>query len=320
MHIIDNLKSSTVLVEDNTSEVSYRMFFTMIDGSVCNVVSGTNSTQMCYICRATPKMMNSKLVNSLSPNVEFYKLGLSTLHCWIRSFECLPHIAYRLNVKTWQVRGETAKKNFAETKCKVQNAFKEKMGLLVDIPKPGFGSTNDGNTARRFFGNPELSSEITGIDLSLIINLSIILKIISCGKEINISKFTTLVNEIKSIYLKNYSWYYMPISLHKLLVHGPEIISFFITPIGQLSEEALEGRHKDVRYFREHHTRKTSRCDTNKDLMKMILLSSDPYLSHIRKNTRIKSKKLDKSVEEYLVVKETELPIPSDSTDSDEDL
>ncbi|EFN79904.1 hypothetical protein EAI_01958, partial [Harpegnathos saltator] len=36
-------------------QVSHNMLFTMIDGSICNVISGTNSTQTCYICGATPK-------------------------------------------------------------------------------------------------------------------------------------------------------------------------------------------------------------------------------------------------------------------------
>lgn len=42
------------------------------------------------------------------------------------------------------------------------------MGLIVDKPKPVYGSTNDGNTARRFFQNPELSAKITGIVKELI--------------------------------------------------------------------------------------------------------------------------------------------------------
>ena len=41
------------------------------------------------------------------------------------------------------------------------------MGLIVDQPKPGFGNTNDGNTARRFFQNAEKSAEITKIDVNL---------------------------------------------------------------------------------------------------------------------------------------------------------
>lgn len=31
------------------------------------------------------------------------KFGLSTLHCWIRFFECLLHLSYRLDFKKWQV-------------------------------------------------------------------------------------------------------------------------------------------------------------------------------------------------------------------------
>ncbi|GFR29389.1 hypothetical protein TNCT_592631, partial [Trichonephila clavata] len=38
------------------------------------------------------------------------------------------------------------------------------MGLLADAPKAGFGTSNDGNTARAFFRNPEIASSITGID------------------------------------------------------------------------------------------------------------------------------------------------------------
>jgi len=35
---------------------------------------------------------------------KYFKFGLSTLHAWIRFFECLLHISYRLDFKKWQVR------------------------------------------------------------------------------------------------------------------------------------------------------------------------------------------------------------------------
>ena len=55
----------------------------------------------------------------------------------------------------------------------IQNIFREKMGLLIDIPKSGgSGTTYDGNTARRAFNNYRIFSEITGIDLKLIKRLS----------------------------------------------------------------------------------------------------------------------------------------------------
>ena len=76
----------------------------------------------------------------------------------------------------------------------------------------------------------------------------------------------------------------MPSSVHKLLMHGKDIISYFDLPIGILSEEALKAAHKEIRTHRLSHTRKTSRV-RNTDLIKILLLRSDPYISNIRKTT-----------------------------------
>lgn len=123
----------------------------MIDGSICNVIGGTNSAQTCYICGCTPKDMNKERSERLQSNESAYSFGLSPLHCWIRAFECMLHIFYRLDFKKWQTKGEDFKKLILEKKSKVQKEFKEKLGLNIGKPKPGFGSTNDGNIARRFF-------------------------------------------------------------------------------------------------------------------------------------------------------------------------
>ena len=90
------------------------------------------------------------------------------LHAWIRFFECLLHLSYKLPLKKWQARGEEDKKIVAATKKNIQTRFKKELGLIIDHPKPGFGSTNDGNTARRFFESYELSAAIIGIDKDLI--------------------------------------------------------------------------------------------------------------------------------------------------------
>ncbi|KAJ8953465.1 hypothetical protein NQ318_023584 [Aromia moschata] len=55
-------------------------------------------------------------------------------------------------------------KNVEQRSEEIKRKFKNQMGLIVDKPKPGYGNSNDGNTARRFFKNPELSGEITGFD------------------------------------------------------------------------------------------------------------------------------------------------------------
>ena len=79
-------------------------------------------------------------------------------------------------------------------------------------------------------------------------------------------------------------------SMHKLLIHGSYIISFFNLPIGQLYEEALEARHKHSRKYRLSHMRKSSRGNPNKDLMTILILTSDPLLSSARKTLCRKSK------------------------------
>ena len=276
------------------------MIFTMIDGAVCHTLSGVKSTQTCYICGATPKLMNLPSVSNRISNIATSKYGLSSLHNWIRSFEFLLHVAYRLPLKCWQVRGETQKQIFNENKQKIQKEFKEKMGLIVDKPKPGFGSTNDGNTARTFFKNFMLSSEITGIEKSLIKKFYLINRIISSGFKINIEKFKELLEETNNLYLSLYPWYNIPTSINKILIHSPELIQSFTLPIEQLSEDALEGRHKDARNFREQHTRKISRPDTNYDLIKILLLTSDPLISTIRSGNKCKKDVLDPILRQYL--------------------
>lgn len=41
-----------------------------------------------------------------------YHFILLTLHLWIKTFEYLLHITYRLNIKKWQVRNNKEKDQF----------------------------------------------------------------------------------------------------------------------------------------------------------------------------------------------------------------
>ncbi|XP_022166704.1 uncharacterized protein LOC111031177 [Myzus persicae] len=156
------------------------------------------------------------------------------------------------------------------------------MGLLVDVVLQGKGNTNDGNTARRFFKNPEKSAEITGIDFTLLQRFGNILSVIASGRKINPITFDEYALATATLFVQLYPWYYMPASVHKILIHGADVIKFAILPIGQLSEEAQEARNKDYKRIRQNHTRKNSRLNTNKDLIHMLLVSSDPYISSIR--------------------------------------
>lgn len=209
------------------------------------------------------------------------------MHCRICFFECVLHIAYRLDFKKWQATSkksetqEFSNKELLEArKHKIQEDFKNKMGLLVNVPKPGYGTSNDGNTARRAFGNSKLFSVITGVNEQLIIRFHTILTDLNSSREINDIAFNKYCQEMAKLYTENYSWYYMPPSVHKVLIHGAEIVKAMILPIGQLSEESMEAGNKYVKQFRREHTQTRSRYHTNRDLFYRLLPTSDPVISH----------------------------------------
>jgi len=142
------------------------------------------------------------------------------------------------------------------------------MGLIVDKPKAGgSGTSNDGNTARAFFNNPDMSAIISGVEENLIIRCSTIFQAISSGYNINSAKFGEYALETAKLLIIKYPWYYLPASVHKVLLHGPAIIKNCLVSIGELSEEAAEAKNKDVKLFRLIHTRKMSRVLTNTDLL-----------------------------------------------------
>lgn len=82
----------------------------------------------------------------------------------------------------------------------------------------------------------------------------------------------------------------MSVSVHKILIHGADIIKNLSVPIGKLSEEAQEARNKDFKRTREFNTRKCSRIATNTDVLHSLLISSDPYITSLRKIQQKKKK------------------------------
>lgn len=123
-----------------------------------------------------------------------------------------------------------------------------------------------------------------GIDLTVIKRCGAILQVLASGRKIDVAKFDEYCMDTARKLLKLYSWYYLPAVVHKILFHGSQIVQHFLIPVGQLSEEAQESRNKDVRNFREDHTRKASRSMTNTDLFHRMLESSDPLVTSLRKS------------------------------------
>jgi len=84
----------------------------------------------------------------------------------------------------------------------------------------------------------------------------------------------------------------MPTTIHKLLIHGPLIIASALLPIGQMSEEAQEASNKLIKKYRRDFSRKHSRKATMTDVFHRLLLSSDPFVSSVRKIPKKQKKSL----------------------------
>ena len=100
------------------------------------------------------------------------------MHAWIRCFECCLHASYKLNVKQFQSRGSEEEEKVEMRKNNIIKGFRFQLGLIIDQTKSGFGRTNDGKTARRFFENADISAYIIEFDKNLMKRFHVILQAI----------------------------------------------------------------------------------------------------------------------------------------------
>ena len=254
--------------------VAFKLQLTMVDGKIINAITDTTSQQRCALCGATPKVMNDlRHVTQLEVTTEHLQLGLSSLHLWIRLFECIIHISYRLQLRKWQVRKED-RDMFLKRKKEVQKLMWDKMHLHVDQPRVGgSGTSNDGNTARRAFSQEQLFAEATGVHQGLIHRFAVILQTLASGYAVDIQRLQAYCTATAELYVEMYGWYPMPASLHKVLIHGADVTKSLLLPVGMMSEEAQEARNKDVRAYRLHHARKDSREHTMADQMGYLFVT-----------------------------------------------
>lgn len=241
---IRNLEPTQITWNERKILISYNMLLTMVDGKICSSLTETSSAARCYICKAKPTQMNNlKVVQQLDSNS--FQFGLSTLHAWIRFMEYFLKVAYRLKIKKWAPR-EADRQEMLKRKKEIQRQFKVELGLHVDTPRAGgSGTSNTGNVARRFFKNAEKVASITELNLSVIQRCGSILQVLASGRKVNSAAFGAYCEETARLCIKLYPWYYLPASVHKILIHGSIVMDNFLVPIGQLSEEAQEAKNKE---------------------------------------------------------------------------
>lgn len=117
----------------------------------------SSSTRFCRPIKHLYESENSELVRAQQSRVEShvkelnrtvvkfvrdqdeYELGIQhNLRLTMidsRCFECILHISYRLPIKSWQIRGQEAKKLCNARNHHTQSRFIKALGLLVDFSK-----------------------------------------------------------------------------------------------------------------------------------------------------------------------------------------
>lgn len=271
------------LVNDRIILVDFDFVLSMIDGKVLTYITGNSSMQNCPICGAKPNAMNSKdkFKEGFISNKDALNYGISPLHAWIRFFECLLHISYRMDFKKWQV-SQPFKEQYEQRKKLIKNRLHEHFGVRVDQPRSGgSGTSTTGNVCRRTLANPQLLSRTLNIDEELIVRFRNILIAINCQEPINPEKLDSYCNDTYRLYLKLYDWYKIPATVHKILAHAGEIIMHSPAPLGILAEEAAESQHKQLKKYRTHHARKRSRLDNLHDVFMRAMNESDPFISSL---------------------------------------
>lgn len=123
------LSATTIFFRGKRANVHHVLLKTMLDGKVANALAGNPSTQSCYICKIKPRDINNLQKVLKQPcNFSTFHYGLSTLHAHIRFFECILHIAYRLDIKTWLIKGVENKASCKRGKKKSFANFVKKLG------------------------------------------------------------------------------------------------------------------------------------------------------------------------------------------------
>lgn len=154
-------------------------------------------------------------------------------------------IAYQLKIKKWAPRGPD-RASMLDRKKEIQRKFKVQLGLHVDKPREeGSGTSNTGNVAQKFFQNAEKVANKTGVNQILIQRCGTVLQLMACGRNVDSEAFGLNCEPTARLCVKLYPWYYLPVSVHKVLVHGSDIIKHFLVPIGQLAEKAQEVKNKE---------------------------------------------------------------------------
>lgn len=158
----------------------------------------------------------------------------------------------------------------------------DKLHVRVDQVKPGFGTSNTGNVARKCFDQPELFAEALGLDPQFVKNISIILKLFRSEQLLDLDKVEEFCRDVYWQHYDLYDWTKMSPKVHKFLRHSCEILREFPEiPPAYLAEDAGEFMHGFYKNTLVNKSRQMSREARMVDTARRACYFTDPTITMI---------------------------------------
>ena len=241
---------------------------------------GKLSFKDCHACLLSQNDFAENCFSQLEIPASILNLGIAPLHILLRSMEFCFYLAITLKV------GKCTQKSpeFLAQKKEFKQKFREELNLRLFEVDKDFGSSNVGNSCRKFFKEAEKTSEILDLPVEIIEAFHGLNTIISTTHELsNLSEFKELSNFLLTMLtIEPFSQKQLIPTVHRALCHFEAYyrhFEFLQLPFGSLSESALEARNKYTHRFRENLCFKGTLKKNLRDLGIRSLLASDPLIS-----------------------------------------
>lgn len=323
-----DLKSVSVKVKNTVS---------MIDGKMVGIVQGDTGNSKCHYCTSSTNQINSivfilqgfvinkdfdscmaawkQIEEGMNWNdegrqgqcirplvaINFYAI----LHWKLRSFDFALNILYRLvaGVHVWGKAGQNDPLKAAKTN--IQDNLRQKLGILVDVPTPGGGTTNSGPIAQRFF-DPNSRETICELIPNIedrqhyhvfLQNVNVMLSVcLGMKAGVNTDKLRQLgidiMSHIRTSFLNTEGNPWVPVnpSLHAMCAHSWQLFEMADgEPIAMYSEQAQEHWNKNVASYKSGSGARARQHSVKlniRDIMARMLHMTHPVV--VAKQRRVK--------------------------------
>lgn len=216
---------------------------------------------------------------------------ITITHSYINGTTWFLKLLYRCNIdyRNWVEKSGPLGEPIRKAKKRVLDIIQTQTGLYLDsCNKAGGhgGTSTNGPQGRRFFSEElvpvlPMLCDRRYIDNVLLLHrqLSVILRIVSSTRQINVELFHQMCKDFSMNLINNFPWARLNHTLHGTVHHSTELIVLNDGQgLGMLSEEGLESNNKDIRNYLQFLCRKSSAKEQLTDVMCRLLERSDPVI------------------------------------------